>query len=116
MLLMLIVATALSVPSCYYDNEEDLYGGVTCDTVAVSYTSDIVPILSNSCYGCHDASSYTISGSQFDNYNLIKTLVSDGKLVNRTNDASNPMPPTELMDDCNRNLIKAWVAAGAPNN
>ena len=115
-LLFIVTAIVLSVPSCYYDNEVDLYGGNTCDTVAVSYANDIVPILNTNCYNCHDASTYTVSGYQFDDYTSLKDYVTNGSLEARTNDASSPMPPTELMDDCNRALIKAWIAAGAPNN
>jgi hypothetical protein len=114
--LILISFWALSLPSCYYDNEEELYSGNSCDTTAVSYASDIVPILQNNCYGCHDASNFSTSGTQFDQYALIKILANNGKLTNRTNSVNAPMPPTALMDDCNRVKIKAWVDAGAPQN
>jgi hypothetical protein len=113
-----ILATiiSLSVPSCYYDNEQELYGTTTCDTTAVSYANDIVPILENNCYGCHDNGNFSISNAQFDNYNLLKTYATGGGLIGRINDVSSPMPPAQLMDECNRNIIKAWVEAGAPNN
>jgi hypothetical protein len=115
-LVILGIIISLSIPSCYYDNEQELYGTTTCDTTTVSYANDIVPILENNCYGCHDAGSFSISNAQFDSYNLLKNYANDGQLINRTNDVANPMPPAQLMDDCNRNIIKAWVEAGAPNN
>ena len=107
---------ALTFPSCYYDNEIDLYGSNTCDTTAVSYANQIVPILQNNCYGCHDASNVSVSGSQFDSHLFLLDYVNSGSLSNRINDASNPMPPGELMDECNRAKIDAWINAGAPNN
>lgn len=41
--------------SCYYDNEEALYPVLNnlCDTTNVTYSGTIVPILNNSCLGCH---------------------------------------------------------------
>ncbi len=115
-MVVLVAIFALATPACYYDNEEYLYGGNTCDTTAVSYASDIVPLLRTNCYGCHDATNVSNSGVLFDSYELIKGFAQNGKFVGRTNDSSSPMPPSELMDDCNRDIIKAWVAAGAPNN
>jgi hypothetical protein len=115
-LAILGIIIALSIPACYYDNEQELYGTTVCDTTTVSYANDVVPILKSNCYGCHDTGNFSISNSQFDDYNLLKNYVTGGELVGRINDVSSPMPPSQLMDDCNRNIIKAWVEAGAPNN
>ena len=44
---------ALSVPTgCYYDNEEELYGGDTtaCDTANMRYSVEIKQILQANCY------------------------------------------------------------------
>lgn len=109
---------ALVMPDCYYDNEQSLYGeGGGCDTTSISYSQDIVPILDDQCYGCHDAASFTVSGSQFDTYDLLQPYSGiDGSLLLRINDVDSPMPPNGLMDDCLRSKIEAWVKAGAPNN
>ena len=41
--------------SCYYDNEEALYPGLSnsCDTINVTYSRTIVTILNDNCLGCH---------------------------------------------------------------
>jgi hypothetical protein len=114
--ILIALIVALATPACYYDNEEELYGGNACDTTAISYATDIVPLLQRECYGCHDAANVSTSGIQLDTWGLLKDYADDGKLVDRTNDASSPMPPTDLMDNCSRDIIKAWVAAGAPDN
>jgi hypothetical protein len=53
--LTIIVIFSLFIVSCYYDNEEALYPGLStsCDTTNVTYSATIVPILNNSCLGCH---------------------------------------------------------------
>jgi predicted CXXCH cytochrome family protein len=109
---------ALSVPfSCYYDNEEELYGvqnGV-CDTATVKYSTFIKPLMDNQCVSCHSA-----TGSQsdyvLDTYEAVKISATDGALVLRTNDTGSPMPQSGLLPACDRSKIEAWVKAGAPNN
>ena len=48
--------------SCYYDNNEELYGTINCDTVDISYTADILPILENACLTCHNTTSAGVLG------------------------------------------------------
>src|SRR5690348_5871019 len=53
--------------SCYYDSKEQLFGNVTpCDTVAVSYVDDILPILESQCYLCHSTATATVVGGDND--------------------------------------------------
>lgn len=103
---------------CYYDNEEELYGGGgnTCDTVAMKYSVQIKEILQNNCYRCHVETEPSYSGYSLATYNEVKEYANNGKLVSRTNDVSSPMPQEGLMENCLRLKIKAWVDAGAPNN
>lgn len=107
---------ALAVPSCTYDNTEDLVGSTQCDTTAISYINDIVPILQNNCYRCHDAANVSTSGYQMDSHAFLLDYVDSGSLVERINDPVSPMPTDGLMDECSRAKIKAWVDAGALNN
>ena len=103
---------------CYYDNEEELYGGGgggTCDTAAVSFSADVQPVINANCVSCHAPGGQQES-SPLTNYQEIKTYADNDKLVDRTNNSSLPMPPTGLMSECNRDIIKAWINAGAPNN
>jgi len=103
---------------CYYDNEEDLYGPDTtgCDTTGIRYSVEITKILADNCNSCHVSTSGTYSGIPYETYDQLREVALNGKLVERINSLSDPMPETGLMDICNRQKIEAWVKAGAPNN
>lgn len=116
-----VLMYALTIPSaCFYDNEEDLYGETSsCDTAGIRYSVEIKAILAENCDKCHIDGASEFSGYELGNYDALKAYVDDGKLIERTNDASSPMPPKSdggLLPDCDRQKIKAWVNAGAPNN
>ena len=108
---------SLCVPSgCFYDNEEDLYGIVTCDTTNLSYKNDISPILNNYCYTCHVANSGQAGATEFDSYSKLNPLVAN--VVIRLDDPFSPMPPTTApsIPECDKAKIKAWINAGALDN
>lgn len=109
----------VSVPSsCYYDNEIDLYGADTtlCDTANLRYSVEIRKIMQDHCDECHISTSPTFSGIPFETHAEFKAVAMSGALLDRINNAGNPMPQTGLMLICNRQKIEAWVKAGAPNN
>ena len=110
---------ALLVPStaCWYDNEEELYGGDNgCDTTGVNYSTQVITILNNNCYSCHSVGS-NVAGSTFDNYADLKVYVDNGQLIDLiTTDGVGIMPPTGKMSDCEIERIQAWVNAGALDN
>jgi hypothetical protein len=115
---LLLLLAVFAVPSgCYYDNEEDLYGGPGgCDTTDVRYSVDVLNILENQCYSCHTTSS-NVAGSPFETYSALKVYADNGKLVSLINTPGvNQMPPTGLLPECDRRKIEAWVKAGAPDN
>lgn len=107
-------------PGCYYDNEQDLYGDpAPCDTAAVSYANFIEPLLQDHCYKCHKETEPEFSGYILEGYENTRDYAISGKIADRTNNAANPMPPLSeggLLPDCDRQKIKAWIAAGAPQN
>jgi predicted CXXCH cytochrome family protein len=116
--LLFLFFCVLSVPfSCYYDNEEELYGTQTgvCDTAAVKYSTFIKPLMENNCTSCHSATG-TQPDYVLDTYDAVKISATDGALVLRTNDVDSPMPQSGLLPACDRLKIEAWVKAGAPNN
>jgi cytochrome c553 len=110
---------AISVTSCYYDNEEELYpdtGG--CDTANVTYSASISPIMQSRCNGCHDASTAS-GGVVTSDYAGLKTVADNGRLWGAVNhdDGYSPMPKNAgKLSDCDLSKIKAWIGAGAPNN
>lgn len=77
----------------------------------VTYTSDIEPILANSCAttGCHDG-----SGSLPNFSNLSEVQSNASSIKTRTQNGT--MPPTGSLTDAQKALIACWVDDGAPNN
>jgi hypothetical protein len=56
------------------------------------------------------------SGIPFETHAQIEAVAKNGKLLNRINSQSAPMPQTGLMSVCNRAKIEAWVRSGALDN
>jgi hypothetical protein len=107
--------------SCYNDTEEQLYGAPVCNLENVTYSIDVVPILSNNCYACHSQSNApaNAAGIVLEGYEKIKVAVENGLLMESIihgPDAS-PMPKNApRISDCKINTIKKWIENGALNN
>jgi hypothetical protein len=117
----IVILMAISLQSCYYDNEEYLYPdlpGGECDTVNVSYSGVVAPIMAASCNSCHSpaAPSGNVTISTYDG---LKASVNSGqfwKAINHESGAS-PMPQGgNKLPSCELKKIKAWIDAGAPQN
>lgn len=118
-LVCLLGLALLSMPvSCYYDTEEELFGPnpTVCDTAGMRYGVEIKKILQDNCNSCHVPGASAYSGIPFATHAQLREVALNGKLVDRINNASAPMPQTGLMDKCSRLKIEAWVNAGAPDN
>lgn len=105
--------------SCYYDIEEELYPyDVACDTVDVSFSADIVPILTTNCYACHDQAN-AFGGVVLDNYTAVKNAVNNSTLLGvvRHTAGFSPMPKggNKLLD-CEISKIETWITDGALDN
>lgn len=114
--LVLLAAMILLLTGCYYDVEEELYGG-TCDTLAVTYTKDITALLSaGNCIGCHSGGAPS-GGVNLSDYASVKAKALDGSLYGALNhDAPyTAMPPTGgKLDNCSLFKVKAWVHQNTP--
>ncbi|MBE0663333.1 MAG: hypothetical protein IH597_12815 [Bacteroidales bacterium] len=111
------------VSGCYYDNEEYLYGDpgtgvVGCDTLNVTYSGTIAPILSTHCIGCHNQN-IPNAGVILNNYNGLKTQIDNGRFwgaINHQNGFA-IMPPSGIkLSNCNLLKIQKWIDDGALNN
>lgn len=117
--LLILGFISVSLTSCYYDNEEELYPQpIECDTINVTYSQTIAPIMSASCNFCHGESSP--SGNVItDNYDDLKTIADDGRLWGCVNHESgySPMPKDRpKLNDCDLKKIKVWLDNGALND
>jgi len=116
---IIVSAIILSLFSCYYDNEQELYpnqfGSTTSTTstpVDVKYGTDIQPLIATRCAspGCHATS------GQFPD------LTSHAKLVNNLNRVEvraivqKSMPASGPLSSADITKLKSWIDAGAKNN
>lgn len=114
-----LVLLALSFNACYYDKEELVYPKSTCDTVAVSYKTNIASIISANCYSCHSGTAENGAGIQLDSYDNLKNMAIFGPLLQVVrHDAGFAQMPKggSKLSDCNIAKIRIWVEAGAPDN
>ena len=115
-----LIIILVSAVACSWENEEILYPeGLICDTLNVSYTSDVVPILSNNCYVCHSNENAPdfASGNSFEDYDDV--AASSHLIVGAINHrAGFPAMPrnADMLDTCSIDIIEAWVNDGTPNN
>lgn len=130
---ILSVGTICFLNSCYYDNFKELRPeGVIpkpCDSTGViSYSAQIVPILSANCtQSCHFNGATGGGPSDLTDYATVSadaagiiTPTDGGSLyssVAQDNQFASPMPKNgSKMSDCDIAKIRKWAAAGAPNN
>lgn len=124
LLIFTLISVALFSDSCYYDKEELLYPDtLACDTLAMSYSSDIAPIFSTHCYGCHSnaRSQSAGAGISLEGHANVSSYVSNNanRLLGamRREPGFSPMPKGGAkLADCDINKISSWIDAGAKNN
>jgi hypothetical protein len=107
--------------SCAYYSEEELYGNEEinpCDTVTVTYTLDVLPVLQSTCYPCHNQS-FSSGGVILEGYNQTKAIAESGRLLGAISHAQgfSPMPKNGAkLASCDITKISRWIKAGMPQN
>lgn len=113
-----IVGTMFWLGSCSKESADRLAGATTCDTTNVSYSQQILPILQDNCYTCHQGSS-PVSGIDLSNFAILQAHVKNGDVksaVTHTGSVT-PMPyGLPMLPSCEVNTIVAWIDQGALNN
>ena len=87
----------------------------TCiDTVNISYSKQIQPILNANCVRCHDAA----TGQNFTSYKTTKPFAEAGILEGCITGKPDYllMPPADKMDSCNIKAIQVWIRQGMKDN
>jgi hypothetical protein len=103
---------------CAKESADRLSEGSTCDTTGVSYSKQILPILEDNCYTCHQGAAAS-SGIDLSNFATLQSHVANGDLVSAVTHTGTVTPmPYELpmLPSCEVNTIVAWVNQGALNN
>lgn len=114
-----IVGMLFWLGGCSKESADRLSGGTTtCDTTNVSYSQQVLPILQDNCYTCHQGTGAQ-SGIDLSNFSILQAHVKNGDLksaVTHTGSVT-PMPyGLPMLPSCEVNTIVAWVDQGALNN
>jgi len=107
--LLVLASLVMLLQACYNDKEEELYPNDfknNNDTGAVTYSGFVQPLVSGKCGGCHPG---------YTSYAGLKVVVDNGKLNNRVL-VKQDMPPAGPLSPADRDKLKKWLDAGAPNN
>ena len=104
-----------------------ILAGLSATAGEVDYLRDIKPVLAARCYACHGAMEQKAS-LRVDTAASLRAGAESGPLIEPgsvaesylidvlTGDAGLRMPPEgEPLDDAQIDLIRAWIAAGAPS-
>ena len=115
---MSLLFTIVTLSSCYYDNEEELYPDYLnpCDTLPATYTNNVKAIIDANCAtsGCHTGVAPT-GGLFLDTYQQVSAIALNGDLSNRVIVQKN-MPPSGPLSNCDMETLQNWINAGAPEN
>ncbi len=89
-----------------------------CDTVNMSYSADVRPILETNCYSCHGNGNAN-GGITLDTYQAVNNVATSGMLMGVITHTAgySPMPKGGAkLSVCDINKIKDWIDRGASNN
>jgi len=95
----------------YCDDEE-------CDTINVTFSGTVWPIVQNHCFGCHSGGNPS-GGISIENHADLATLANNGSLMGaiRHEAGYSPMPKNGMkLSDCKITQIQIWIDDGTPNN
>lgn len=114
--LFLILFFPAALYNCSYENEEEAYADIICDTTDVSYAFDIKPILQASCYQCH-SNAIGLGNIRLENYEDVKAQIDAISGAINHSPGYSPMPKGGgKLDDCSIEKIEIWMKNGALNN
>ena len=124
-LLGMVVMITIIFNSCYYDNEEFLYGtGSPCDSTVYTYTGKVSSIISANCFsGCHEQAT-GINGIILEGYvNAVNYSITDNAGANpmlcsiKHMSGCTAMPKDRAkLTDCDIAIIQKWIESGHPES
>jgi hypothetical protein len=95
----------------------DPYAG-GCDTVNVTFSGTVWPVIANNCRGCHSGNNPQ-GGVSLTNYSEVKLIADDGRLASVIAHEAGftPMPFNQpQLGECQISQILKWIGDGAPDN
>ena len=122
----LLLTVCFSFLSCTYKKHSGIAPVVPVANTAVSYNTDIKPILTTYCYGigaqtCHVTNSNQGANGDFTAYAGLKSKVINGTIQSRVFNPGGGMPPSystgpKTLTATDLQKFKDWVAQGALDN
>lgn len=89
-----------------------------CDTLNMSFTAHVQPILQQYCTGCHGGS-FPQASINLSNFSGVSAVIPGNRLLGaiRQEPGFKAMPPAgNPLPDCRVRQIQAWINQGAKNN
>ncbi len=112
------ISGLLLLSSCYYDNYDDLATTANaCDTINMTYSTNVSPILSQSCVGCHSGGA-PAGNIPLETFSEVKVQAVNGKLLGSIKHQSgySAMPKNQSqLSVCDINKVEAWINQGIKN-
>ena len=93
-------------------------GSPNCDTLNISFSKTIIPIIQNYCLGCHNSKSKQ-NPILLESYDTILAQINNGKLLGSIQqlDGFIPMPSNNIsLTPCDIEKFKLWIKNGAKND
>lgn len=90
-----------------------------CDTVLVSFSADVQPIIQMKCLGCHTTPTPTNLQVSLADYNGVNAVASNGRMLGAIKHLPGytPMPNGgPKLTDCEISIISNWISEGTLNN
>jgi hypothetical protein len=121
LLIVTFVTILLVAGSCYYDNEEALYPSLnsSCDTINVTFSGKIAPLLASNCLSCHSNAMAAVAGNgiRLQDYADVKARTAAIAGSIKHTGTYSPMPKNGgALNACLITQFDIWVNNGAPNN
>ncbi len=89
-----------------------------CDTVNVTFSGQIFPIIQNTCFGCHSGANPS-GGLLLTNHSHVASAAASGRLMGsiRHENGYSPMPQNGAqLNECVITQFEKWIADGTPDN
>jgi len=90
-----------------------------CDTVGVSFSTDVYPILDLHCLGCHSYPALSGGGIPLGSYADVATYAGNGRLLGSIQHQAgfSAMPQgSAMLSDCKIATIRNWITEGTQDN
>jgi hypothetical protein len=113
---IITAACLILITGCYYDNEEALYPelNAACDTVNVTFSATIAPIISNNCLSCHSDANAAFGGNVHLQSLADVMAISARIMPSIEQTGPKPMPPNGKLRPCSITQFRIWINNGMP--